>query len=393
MKLTYKIPFPTDKKGGYLSAANTSHPFTLDGKIWPSVEHYMLAKRFEGSTLEGIVHKAKTVYIARHLANPRYTLITSGESGETLKRVIKYGKDRSVDIRPDWTSQDGHVLYRATLAKFEQHPKIKKMLIATEGIELVGIVALYDYGKILSQIRYEFLNPKKPLTRSLTMPRPSEDIPGDRTLTDREINILKRIKKCMKKMASTTSSTDADVEITEDAIYNVLSGSEENSGPDKRLEVLKGIRKWIDNLTWTEVVEKMPKFEVLTRFILNDISYVAPSNRIKVSLTIASVFRWARVVYPSKIFQREKREKIYLPPIRRSYRSQPPKRLFVKGSSLATERGSMYIKTFIGYSRDEFSKLVAHFENLPLSERLLTLEKFSKATEEERKVLVPNIIT
>jgi predicted NAD-dependent protein-ADP-ribosyltransferase YbiA (DUF1768 family) len=391
MDLTYKIPHPTDKKGGYLSAASASYPFTLDGKLWPSVEHYMLAKRFEGSTLEEAIRTAKTVYIARHLANPRHTLIEHDEgqgqgqkmlSKGTLKRVIRYGQDRSVDIRSDWALQDGLALYRSTTAKFEQHPKIKKRLLATEGIDVVCILYNHDYGKILGQIRYEFLNPKKMISPSLTMPRGFEDIPGDKNLSDRELIILKRVFRYMKKIGAAL-----DVDVAEDALYNVLA----STPPDQRLEILKASRAWVDNLTWTDVVAKMPKFEGVTRQISNLVPASSP-NKIKVSLTIAAIFKWSRTVYPARIFRKEKGEKIYLPPIRRSYRAQPPRRLLIKKGVGSAERGAMYISIFGGYAPQHFSKLVSHFESLPSSGRALAVEKFSKMDLEERKVFVAELV-
>ncbi|CAF5156590.1 unnamed protein product, partial [Rotaria magnacalcarata] len=40
-------------------------------------------------------------------------------------------------IRPDWSSVKHDVMFKACLAKFEQHPKLKQLLLSTEGRPIV----------------------------------------------------------------------------------------------------------------------------------------------------------------------------------------------------------------------------------------------------------------
>jgi ribA/ribD-fused uncharacterized protein len=85
-------------------------PLTLDGKEWPSVEHYFQAmKFFANPEYQETIRKAKTPTIAKRL-----------------------GKTREMPIRADWNIYRDTVMYMALKEKFsERHPELRDKLLAT----------------------------------------------------------------------------------------------------------------------------------------------------------------------------------------------------------------------------------------------------------------------
>ena len=98
---------------GFLSNFS-SHPIELEGKTWPTVEHYFQAKKFEGTFYEERVREAATPRDAKEL-----------------------GKTRKLPLRPDWERVKERVMREALLAKFTQHPELAALLAESEGEELV----------------------------------------------------------------------------------------------------------------------------------------------------------------------------------------------------------------------------------------------------------------
>jgi len=84
------------------------HPITLDGARWPTTEHYFQARKFAGTPHEEQVRLARTP-----------------------KQAAELGRDRKRPLRPDWESVKDDLMRRAVLAKFEQHPDIRAILLAT----------------------------------------------------------------------------------------------------------------------------------------------------------------------------------------------------------------------------------------------------------------------
>ena len=120
-------------------------PIDLDGKRWPTTEHYYQAQKFTEAELQTKIRKAEKPIIAKSLADKH--------------------RDR---IRPDWDAVKDDVMYRAVRRKFELHEALRELLRAT-GDEDIVEAAPTDYywgvgregtgqnklGKIIERIRAE----------------------------------------------------------------------------------------------------------------------------------------------------------------------------------------------------------------------------------------------
>lgn len=102
----------TDEYGDFCNYS--SHGFELDGKYWPTVEHYFQAQKFVGTENEETIRRARTPGDAKSL-----------------------GRSRAIPIRSDWESIKDQIMFRAVLRKFETHNDIRDRLLQTENEELV----------------------------------------------------------------------------------------------------------------------------------------------------------------------------------------------------------------------------------------------------------------
>ncbi len=118
-------------------------PIKLDGKMWPTSEHYFQAMKFLDDAHRSEVREAKTPAVAARL-----------------------GRDRSKPLRKDWESVKDNVMRQAVLAKFTQHEELRKLLIETGDAKLVEHTVNDNYwgdggdgsgknmlGRILMEVR------------------------------------------------------------------------------------------------------------------------------------------------------------------------------------------------------------------------------------------------
>jgi len=94
---------------------DTKHPIVMGDKTWKSTEHYFQAMKFLGSEsdMDAVFNAPK----------PRDSAFI--------------GRDRDRPLRKDWESVKDGVMYEAVLAKVDQHPDFKELLVSTGDAELI----------------------------------------------------------------------------------------------------------------------------------------------------------------------------------------------------------------------------------------------------------------
>lgn len=113
-----------ESKGEYRNFSNMSqHPIEVDGKNYPSVEHYfqgMKAKEFKDTEMEEKIVKAKTA-----------------------KAVKAMGKKVKNFVKEVWDSKRDEIMRTGVRAKFIQHPELRKQLLET-GDRMIGEASARD---------------------------------------------------------------------------------------------------------------------------------------------------------------------------------------------------------------------------------------------------------
>ncbi len=99
----------------------SKHAIELEGKVWPSVEHYYQAMKFENEAYQEKI---------RHAEHP--------------KQARKLGRSRFKRIRRDWKKLKRIYMTRALYTKCQMHAEVKERLLATDDSRLVES-SQYDY--------------------------------------------------------------------------------------------------------------------------------------------------------------------------------------------------------------------------------------------------------
>lgn len=99
----------------------SDHPFVLEEKEWPSVEHYFQAMKFEDAAYQERIRQA-----------------------ESPKQARKLGRTRFKKIRKDWKNVKAVFMTRAVYIKCRTYPEIAERLLKTGKSKMVEN-SLYDY--------------------------------------------------------------------------------------------------------------------------------------------------------------------------------------------------------------------------------------------------------
>jgi N-glycosidase YbiA len=121
------------------------YPIHLDGKVWPTSEHYFQAQKFKEEAHQEQIRQTQSPMIAARM-----------------------GRDRKKPLRPDWEAVKDQVMRSAVRAKFTQHEDLRQMLLSTGDSTLVEHTAKDSYwgdggdgsgrnmlGRILMAVREE----------------------------------------------------------------------------------------------------------------------------------------------------------------------------------------------------------------------------------------------
>lgn len=107
----------TDEYGCFSNFS--AHPIEIDGRVWPTTEHYYQAMKHTDEDLKEKICKTKVPKIAKTLAY-------------------------SAPPREDWEQIKFDVMRKALRAKIEQHPSIKAKLLET-GDQPLAEASPFDY--------------------------------------------------------------------------------------------------------------------------------------------------------------------------------------------------------------------------------------------------------
>src|SRR5712692_6380855 len=117
------IFFYSTKEQPYGCFSNFSaHPFELDGRMWPTSEHYFQAQKFAGTPHAEAVRLARSPMIAARL-----------------------GRSRTQPMRVDWERVKDEIMRTAVLRKFETHADIREVLLGTGDEEIVEAAPTDSY--------------------------------------------------------------------------------------------------------------------------------------------------------------------------------------------------------------------------------------------------------
>ncbi|MCA9688520.1 MAG: NADAR family protein [Myxococcales bacterium] len=105
--------YSTQDRYGELSNF-AAFPITLDGRRWPTTEHYFQAQKFAGTPHAEEIRHARTPGVAARM-----------------------GRERKRPLRPDWESVKVDVMTRAVRAKFSQYDDLRALLLGTGEAPLV----------------------------------------------------------------------------------------------------------------------------------------------------------------------------------------------------------------------------------------------------------------
>ena len=86
----------------------------LQGKVWPTTEHYFQGQKFPGTEREEEIRQAKSPMIAARM-----------------------GRSRKHRLRPDWERVKDTIMREAVLTKFTQHDDLREILLGTGDALLV----------------------------------------------------------------------------------------------------------------------------------------------------------------------------------------------------------------------------------------------------------------
>jgi ribA/ribD-fused uncharacterized protein len=90
------------------------HGIEMDGKWWPTTEHYFQAQKFEDAAYRERIRNS-----------------------DSAKQAAELGRSRAMPLRADWEAIKEEVMYRAVRAKFQTHAALKALLLSTGSEEIV----------------------------------------------------------------------------------------------------------------------------------------------------------------------------------------------------------------------------------------------------------------
>jgi len=283
---------------------SSNYPFVLDDKTWPTVDHYVYAKKFEGTQFEDIIRESSTVFQAKKLATRCKYVLDVDPITEKKIRVKGYGQQYQYRIRDDWKNSEERTLRAGINAKFANRPALKKKLLETKTAALIDSTNPLT-GPILESIRKDIQIRDLPFTE---IEGKNKKILSSLIYLTIKISKLEGWDKVYKEMAGDAVHALAGEEIGQTVmnLHQDYSQKREEKSMPKYKKVLNDIQKRLPG----DVSFQAGSSEILTSFFAWKENFASPSDRSILDKNSGAV----------------KTIEIFLRPGRRWYRDQvPPK--------------------------------------------------------------------
>ncbi len=106
MNKAIKFHYVSDRYGCFSNFA--PYPVRMDGKLWPTSEHYFQAQKYLNADQQEKIRQAQAPASAAHM-----------------------GRDQNALIRPDWEVIKVSIMREVVRAKFEQHADLRQIILST----------------------------------------------------------------------------------------------------------------------------------------------------------------------------------------------------------------------------------------------------------------------
>nr|QBK85955.1 MAG: NADAR domain protein [Marseillevirus LCMAC101] len=288
---------------------SSNYPFTLEDRIWSTVDHYAYAKRFEGTQLEDIIREAPTVFQAKKLATRYKYVFDTDPLTEKKIKVKGYGQQYQYRIRDDWKEMEGQILQDGIKAKFAKRSALKKKLLETRPAILIDSTNPL-VGPILEKIRKDIQFRDLPFTE---IKGENKKIFLSLIYLTAKISKLEGWDKVYKEMVEDAVYTLTNEEIGHEVInvHQVYSQKRKERCIPNYKKILDGIQKQLP----VKMSFQTGSSEILTSFFAWKENFASSSDKSVLNEQLKDV----------------KTIKISLRPGRRWYRDQvPPKMKKVK---------------------------------------------------------------
>ena len=291
----------------------SNYPFVLDDKTWPTVDHYVYAKKFEGTQLEDIIRGTSTVFQAKKLATRCKYVFDTDPIAEKKIRVKGYGQQYQYRVRDDWEEMEGQILRDGINAKFVKRPSLKKKLLETKSATLIDASNSLT-GPILEDIRQDIQIRDLPFVE---IEGSNKKILLSLIYLTVKISKLEGWDKVYKEMVE-----DAVYTLTNEKIGQAVMNTHQNYSEKRKEKNMPRYNKILSNIQEqlpTNISFQTGSSEILTSFFAWKENFSSPSDKsaldeklktvktMKISLRPGR--RWYRGQVPPKIEKRKSKKK------------------------------------------------------------------------------------
>lgn len=310
----------TDDSSLMFLSNESKHPIILEDKKWPSVEHYLQSKKFEGTSLENEIRLAPSVFIAKNLSSPKYRVYYDKDKGRLIE--ISYGNiNQDYRIRDDWENVKEDFLRKAIYAKFDQNPQLQEKLLETRNVHFINLD-----NPLLGPILEEY----RTYLREKIKGKSSVNYDYFKDIEKVDMSLVHNIEKILSSISKLERwNKKINQEMIEDLILIIIPKKLKNNV----FSYIKNFCK-IDSKLIYQHLPKTNKFIVETEFFLTKKLIKNTEEEIEIfSLLIVSLVKWIlletmekdrKIIYENILEYSEHPENINIPKVKREYRKNPP---------------------------------------------------------------------